>query len=59
MRSLLLDNYDSYAYNLFQLLSIVNEGERSTVVTRDVYWTVMCGRLTSHAHHHRGATRLH
>ncbi|MCZ1005614.1 aminodeoxychorismate synthase component I [Streptomyces lydicus] len=35
MRTLLIDNYDSYTYNLFQLLAVVN-GEEPTVVRNDV-----------------------
>ena len=27
LKALLIDNYDSYAYNLFQLMSEVNGGE--------------------------------
>lgn len=27
LRCLLLDNYDSYTYNLYQLLAVVNGGE--------------------------------
>ncbi|MFI0976747.1 aminodeoxychorismate synthase component I [Streptomyces sp. NPDC021093] len=34
MRTLLIDNYDSYTYNLFQLLAVVN-GEEPTVVRND------------------------
>jgi para-aminobenzoate synthetase len=35
MRTLLIDNYDSYTYNLFQLIAEVN-GIEPTVVTNDV-----------------------
>ncbi len=35
MRTLLIDNYDSYTYNLFQLIATVN-GAEPTVLTNDV-----------------------
>ncbi|RDI49989.1 aminodeoxychorismate synthase component I [Nocardia mexicana] len=35
MRTLLIDNYDSYTYNLFQLLALVN-GEPPVVLTHDL-----------------------
>ena len=35
MRSLLIDNFDSYTYNLFQLVAAVN-GVEPTVVTNDI-----------------------
>ena len=34
MRTLLIDNYDSYTYNLFQLIAAVN-GAEPTVLTND------------------------
>ncbi|MGW3952635.1 aminodeoxychorismate synthase component I [Streptomyces sp. NPDC004752] len=34
MKTLLIDNYDSYTYNLFQLISEVN-GQEPTVITND------------------------
>lgn len=37
MRTLLIDNYDSYTYNLFQLIAEVN-GDEPTVVTNDAPW---------------------
>ena len=36
-RTLLVDNYDSFTYNLFTLLAEVN-GEPPTVVHNDVEW---------------------
>lgn len=35
LRILLLDNYDSYTYNLFQLVARVNGGEKPVVVAND------------------------
>ena len=35
MKTLLIDNYDSYTYNLFQLLAEVN-GEEPVVILNDV-----------------------
>jgi len=37
MRTLLIDNYDSFTWNLFQLLGSVNQ-EEPEVVTNDVSW---------------------
>ena len=28
LRTLLVDNYDSYTFNLYQLLAVVNQGEQ-------------------------------
>jgi para-aminobenzoate synthetase len=35
MRTILIDNYDSYTFNLFHLLGVVNEGEEPIVVRND------------------------
>jgi para-aminobenzoate synthetase len=40
VRSLLIDNYDSYTYNLYQLLSIVN-GCEAIVVPNDISWDAL------------------
>ena len=40
VRSLLIDNYDSYTYNLYQLLSIVN-GREALVVPNDISWEAL------------------
>ena len=32
---LLIDNYDSYTYNLYQLISVVNEGTPPIVIKND------------------------
>src|SRR5476651_958148 len=40
VRSLLIDNYDSYTYNLYQLLSIVN-GCEAVVVPNDITWEAL------------------
>jgi len=43
MKTLLLDNYDSFTYNLFQLLAEVN-GEEPIVVRNDEYdWPTLAG----------------
>lgn len=41
VRSLLIDNYDSYTYNLYQLLSVVN-GCEAIVVRNDARWEDLC-----------------
>jgi para-aminobenzoate synthetase len=40
VRSLLIDNYDSYTYNLYQSLSLVN-GCEAVVVPNDVSWEAL------------------
>ncbi|HTV73595.1 MAG TPA: aminodeoxychorismate synthase component I [Candidatus Acidoferrales bacterium] len=42
MRSLLIDNYDSYTYNLFAQLSVINDCE-AVVVRNDVTWNELIG----------------
>src|SRR5215813_7657996 len=43
VKTLLLDNYDSFTYNLFQLLAEVN-GEEPIVVRNDEYdWPTLAG----------------
>ena len=41
MRTLLIDHYDSFTYNLFHLLAIVN-GEEPVVVQHDIAWKSLC-----------------
>ena len=38
MRTLLVDNYDSYTYNLFQLIAVVNGVEPTVVRTTTRPW---------------------
>lgn len=47
VRTLLIDNYDSYTYNLYQLLSVVN-GVEPYVVYNDAYegsWSALSGAI--------------
>lgn len=50
VKTLLIDNYDSYTYNLFQILSEVNGGE---IVLRCSHTYLLCrGQVHSHEINH-------
>lgn len=44
VKTLLIDNYDSYTYNLYQLIAKVNAGKTSTIMILTVLyflgWTI-------------------
>ncbi|GAB6900318.1 aminodeoxychorismate synthase component I [Kineosporia succinea] len=45
VRTLLVDNYDSYTYNLFQQLAVVNGTEPTVVRNDESDWTTLLERL--------------